>query len=312
MSEVQTDRIFDKRVFLTTRIIKLLVIAAIALLIKFCFIDATAIRNDQMLPTIDPGDQILVFKTFSLPVVKDLFRLSLNQPVLFTVPGSPEKRNCLRVAGVPGDTISIDSGMVRNYTSLFRPPKTNPTLDIIPADYAPRDFMEPYTIPRVGDVLNLDSMKIRDLFFAISLIRQELSKEKIKVTAKVMIDDTVSNDYIIKGFSLYSGSLPEIPDSLQNYWFFWTQLENYLKSLHPDNHVALKFDVQRQNNGIHKYTVKKRHYFLLADNWISGYDSRYFGLVEQSFFLGRPFMIWWSNAKISGHSSISRIGRIIL
>jgi signal peptidase I len=312
VSDVQTDRIFDKRVFFTSRIIKLLIIAAVALLIKFCFIDATAVRNDQMLPTIYPADQILVFKTFSLPVVKDLFRLSLNQPVLFNLPVSPEKRNCLRIAGIPGDTISIDSGIVKNCTSLFKPPKTNPALDIIPADYAPRDFIGRYVIPKPGDILNLDSMNIRDLFFAISLIRQELRKDKIQITAKVMIDDTARSDYIIKGFSLYSGSLPEIPDSLQNYWFFWTQLENYLKSLHPDNHVSLKFNVQRQNNGIHKYTVKRRHYFLLADNWVSGYDSRYFGLVEQSYFLGRPFMIWWSTAKISGHSSISRIGRIIL
>jgi signal peptidase I len=312
VADVQADRIFDKRVFLTTRIIRLLIIAAVALLIKFCFIDSIAIRNDQMLPTIYPGDQILVFKTFSLPITKNLFRLSLNKPVLLNFPASPKKRSCLRVAGVPGDMISIDSGTVKNSTSFFKPPKANPALDILPADYTPRDFMDPYKIPKPGEILNLDSMSIRDLFFAISLIRQELPEEKIQITAKVIIDDTVSSDYIIKGFSLYSGSLPEIPDSLQNYWFFWIQLESYLKSLHPDNHVTLTFDVKRQNNGIHKYTVKRRHYFLLADNWVSGYDSRYFGLVEQSFFIGRPFIVWWSTAKTSGRSSISRIGRIIL
>lgn len=312
MADVQTDKIFDKRVFLTSAIIKLLIVAAVALFIKFSFIESTSIRSDQMLPTIYPGDRILVFKTLSLPILRDLFRLSPNQPALFEFPESSRKRNCLRVAGVPGDTISIDSGLVKNYTSLFKPPKSNPALDILPADYTPRDFMDPYIIPRPGAILNLDSMKIRDLFFAISLIRQELPEEKIHITAKVMIDDTVTSDYIIKGFSLYSGVLPEIPDSLQNYWFFWIQLENYLKSQHPDNRASLTFDVKRQNNGIHTYTVKKRHYFLLADNWVSGYDSRYFGLVVQSFFIGRPFMIWWSTAKNSGRSSISRIGRIIL
>ncbi len=312
MANVQADRIFDKRVFLTTRLVRLLIIAAVALLIKFCFIDSTAVRNAQMLPSIYPGDQILVFKTPSLPIAKNLFRLSLNQPVLFEFPGSLHKRNCLRVAGVPGDTISIDSGIVKNNSSLFKPPKTNPALDILPADYTPRDYMVPYKIPRPGEILNLDSMSIRDQFFAISLIRQELPKETIQFVAKVMIDDSVSSDYIIKGFSLYSGSLPEIPDSLMNYWFFWTQLENYLKSLHPDSHVSLTFNVKRQSNELHKYTVKKRHYFLLADNWVSGYDSRYFGLVGQSNIIGRPFMIWWSTAKISGRNSISRIGRIIL
>jgi hypothetical protein len=158
----------------------------------------------------------------------------------------------------------------------------------------------------------LDSLKIRDFFFAFSLIRQESRKEQVRLKSMVTIDDSVCNDYIISGFSLYSGSMTEIPDSLQNYWFFWIQLENYLKSIYPENQVSIRFSARKQDAAIHKYIVKERHHFLLADNWESGYDSRYFGLVDEQFMIGRPFMIWWSTAKVSGMKSISRIGRMIL
>lgn len=265
-----------------------------------------------MTPSIYPGDRILMFKTFSLSPLNKVFPLTMNQPVLFSFPFSPQRRNCLRVAGLPGHTIAIDSGVFKNSIVPFRPPKTNPALDLVPAEYAPRDFMTPYTIPRPGETLDLDSMSIRDFLFTVSLIRQELNREHIRVTAHVIIGDSVSSDYIINGFSLYSGSIAEIPDSLQTYWFFWTQLENYLKSQSPDRQTSVKFTIKKQDKILHKYTVRNSHYFLLADNWVSGYDSRYFGLVERTLITGRPFMIWWSTANANGRTSISRIGRIIL
>jgi hypothetical protein len=158
----------------------------------------------------------------------------------------------------------------------------------------------------------MDSLGIREYFFALSLIRQETEKDTVLFSANVVIDDSTCNDYIINGFSLYSGALGELPDTLRNYWFFWVQLEIYLKNTRPDNHISIKFTTKKQGNVLRRYIVKERHYFLLADNWLSGYDSRYFGLVNEKQIIGRPFMIWWSTTRAKGIKSISRIGRIIL
>lgn len=312
MSDVHTDKVFDKQTFITRLIIRLILIAGIGLFVKFCFIDSITIRNDQMVPSIYPGDHTLVFKTFSLPLFKSIFPPGLQHPVLFKLPLNPELRSCLRVAGIPGDTIAIDSGLFRSSNSRYQTNQMQVSFDLVPAEFSPRDFTNEYVIPRIGDTLVMDSLKIRDFFFSLSLIRQETRKEQVRFSSNVVIDDSVCNDYIIDGFSLYMGILSEIPDSLRNYWFFWIQLENYLKSTHPDNHISIKFTTRKQDATLHKYVVRESHYFLLADNWQSGYDSRYFGLVDEGYIIGRPFMIWWSTAKTKGLKSISRIGRMIL
>jgi signal peptidase I len=310
--DAQTDKVFDQRTFIIRSLTRLLLIAGIAFIVKFFFIDSTTVRSDQMNPSIYSGDHILIFKTFTLPVLNSLFHPSLQKPILFKYPSDTKRWSCLRIVAVPGDVISIDSGIFKNSNTKYKVKQTSQSSDLLPKEFSPRDFVSQYKIPEVGDTLPLDSLKIRDFFFALSLIRQESPEEQVRLIPVVTIDDSVCNDYIISGFSLFSGSITEIPDTLQNYWFFWIQLENYLKSIHHENHVSIKFTARKQDVAIHKYVVKKRHYFLLADNWESGYDSRYFGLVNERFMIGRPFMIWWSTAKASGLKSISRIGRMIL
>lgn len=312
VSNAHLNSAIDIKTLFVRLIIRIVIIAGIALLVKYCFIDSTVIQSDQMVPSIYSGDRTLVFKTFSLPLFRSIFHPGLHQPVLFKQPINPGLRNCLRIAGIAGDTISIDSALFRNKNSGYKTDQTQVTFDLIPGEFSPRDFLEEYSIPSIGDTLVLDSLKIRDYFFAFSLIRQETGKEPIQFSANVMIDDSTCNDYIIKGFSLYSGALGELPDNLRNYWFFWIQLENYLKNTRPDNHISIKFTTIKKGTVLHRYIVKERHYFLLADNWLSGYDSRYFGLVNEKHIIGRPFIIWWSTAKAKGIKSISRIGRMVL
>jgi len=105
-----------------------------------------------------------------------------------------------------------------------------------------------------------------------------------------------------------------IPDDLKNDWFFWYRLKSYLDQTNSEHSIRLSFSVMLGNSSISKYTVKKSYVFLLADNWSTGLDSRYFGPVQSANISGRAFLVLWShgeNTTGKTHLRINRFGRIV-
>ena len=42
------------------------------------------------------------------------------------------------------------------------------------------------------------------------------------------------------------------------------------------------------------YTFRENYYFMAGDKALNSQDSRYWGLLPESFIVGRAFRVWWS------------------
>ncbi|NLD92013.1 MAG: signal peptidase I [Fibrobacter sp.] len=310
----ETDKLaYDSRIILYKMIRQLVLIVLVALLIKSCLVDSIAIRGNQMAPTLLNGDQTLVNKFTSLPFVRNVFASSIGKPVIFYNAINRKERFCMRVAGIAGDTIAIDSGIVYNSkTGIVTLRGREKTSVVLPANFSSRDFYGEYRIPSRGDVLYLDSLTLRDFFSAVSVIRQENTKSRITIDQDLYIDDTLSNDYFIKEFSLYKGTLDTLPSEYDFNWFFWDRLAQYINVTAEDYSVEIRFTVNIDSVPVSKYVVKEDYVFMLTDNWSDGLDSRYTGPVMRKTIIGNVFfIIWSSNVAEGGGVNFKRIGRII-
>lgn len=268
-----------------------------------------------MTPTVLSGDRLLVFRTPYLPVFNKIIKPGYKKPVLFRMSSDKNSIGCLRVAAKSTDTVSIDSGMFFNTNN---PALTFPFKEkndqILPEQYSPRDYFRPFRVPSPGDTLQLDSVSIRDFLFYVSVIRQENQEQSIGIKPSVFMDDSLCSNYSVSGFSLYNGPIDSVPGDLKNDWFFWVRLEHFLKQANPEKPVSLSFAMKLDGVPVHQYIVKDYYTFLLADNWSSGLDSRYFGPVRSSDVIGRVFSVLWSYRKDpgkKGYIRLNRLGKII-
>jgi signal peptidase I len=306
---------FDTRIFLYNLFKRSLIIIAAGLFLKLFLLDSASINGNQMSPSILKGDRVLLFRLPHISLLSGLTKVHLMTPVVFKFPFENKKLGCLRIAGISGDTVSIDSGVFINsgkpgYTFRKRFDKQ----DFVPADCSPRDFFSNYRIPGPGNIYNLDSLSLRDFFFAVSVIRQENPKSKFDLKPNLLIDDSISNDYIITDFSLFKGKIDSVPPKDRYNWIFWNHFEEYLKHTLNGRKFSLKLSLSVNNTEIHSYVVKDKYLFLLADNWTDGLDSRFIGPVKRKSVYGNAVFVLWSfdNYKQNGdHFRLNRLGRIV-
>jgi signal peptidase I len=312
MMEEHDKRANDSRIILYRSLKQIVVIIALGVLVKSCIIDSVVIHGDQMSPTIENGDRTLIFRTpYQIPL--NIIKPGLTKPVVFRYPFEKSRLTSLRIAATWGDTVAIDSGIVSNSSNksvqFSTPGKTGM---MVPASFSPRDFFHPYQVPKKGMQFQLDSLSLRDFFFAVAVVRQEKPKSKVTVKANLYIDDSLSNDYFINEFSLYKGTFDTISQNYQFDWFFWDRLVQYLNAAITEHSAVLKFDLLIDGTRTGFYTVHDNYVFLLADNWGDGLDSRYIGPVNASAIIGRVFFVLWSWDRHSGmHLNPKRFGRIV-
>lgn len=91
----------------------------LALILRTFVIQAFWIPSGSMIPTLEPGDRVLVLKFwYSLPK----FEPKRGQIVVFKYPVDPRRDFVKRVIGVPGDTVEIREGTIFvNGSELFEP-----------------------------------------------------------------------------------------------------------------------------------------------------------------------------------------------
>jgi signal peptidase I len=314
--EINKPHPVDSRILLYRMAKQVAAIVAIVFVIKLLVLDIIPVKGNQMAPAIRNSDHLLMLRLPYLPVLRLMSGYSRGSPVIFSIPFS-KKLGCLRIAGVGGDTVSVEDGVFRNSKSFIRSvpaSDTSPRTEVMPAEFSPRDYIDPFRVPKPGDTLALDSLDPYGLCFAIAVIRQENPASKFRLKPKVIIDDTASTDYFISDFVLYKGRLDSIPDTCSYDWFFWKRLTEYLQATMKDRKVSLSFEFFQDGTEMTRYVVTKRFLFLLADNWKNGFDSRYFGPVLASSIFGRPFLILWSfsaKEETKGRLNIKRLGRFL-
>jgi signal peptidase I len=295
-------------------------IVIVVLIVKIILFDIVTVRGDQMAPSIIRGDRLLSLRLPYLPVLPSSFGRSRGTAVLFTFPAGQKlfpglggQRGFLRIAGISGDTVAVDSGVFRNSRlksdKPFRSGGSIPG-DIVPADYSSRDFLDPMRIPSPGDTVRLDSADLTRFFWNVSVIRQENPSSNFSLKTQIAFNDTVVPDFRLIDFALYKGPIDSLPESLRFDWFFWKRLKEYLRQSSGNQAVTLSFALYKDTIRLTKYTVQRRYLFLLADNWKAGLDSRYFGPIAASRVFARPLFTVWSYAKPGG-LRLARLGRIV-
>lgn len=293
--------------------VRIIIIAAIlAFLVKATLIDTVRMSGSQMSPSIINGDRLLTLRTPYIPVFRRLFTPPYDKALVFR---NAEGLNILRVAAASGDSLSLDSGTVFAQVPLpvinsFQLSKD----DLVPEEYAPRDFFSTYHLPGKGTNLIINRLSLRDLFFTVDIIRQEHTDDTVTIKPYLLLDDSVHSNYELTDFMFYKGLLDSVPDTLKSNWFFWNRLEEYLYQKYSDRKVTLYFTVLLNNLEIEEYRVKDDYYFLIADNRRSGLDSRYTGPVRKSRCFGRVAMVLWSHGKSEDnkwHFRFNRMGRFI-
>lgn len=301
----------DIRIILYRTVKQLALIILLALIIKYAFCDTALIETDQMTPAIQNGDRVLLSKIKYTSPFKVLFSPRYKDLIIFNHPYFVNKTGCLRTAGKPGDVVTIQNGILsiinRPDISFVQKPANEETL---PSEYSPRDTMQLFRIPKTGDIFNMDTLCIRDFIFLYLMIKQENPQNSYPLQPLLYIDDSLTNDYIIKDFSLYTGKFSAISDTFYTDWFFWDRLKAYLSSANTDSEIELTFSLLENQSPVKQYTIKKDFYFLLSDNWCKGYDSRYFGPIVSTSIKGKVVGILWSFTPRKSGTRALRIRRI--
>lgn len=285
----------DGRV-ITYRIVKFAVIVLLcAAAIKLFVLDTVLVRTDQMEPALADGDRVLVLKLLRVWPLSELFLPSRASPVVFANPVIGGKPSILRVAAVSGDSVVIRRGSCRilNKRTVARsslPAGEEP----LPPEYSPRDSMPLYVVPAKGTTVALDSLPLRDFFFAAALIRQEHPGERFSVRPLVFVNGAAADTLYTRDFSLYKGRIDSVPAQYEFDWFFWDRMRDYLSHSQTGKEVTLAFSLLRSGQQMYGYTFTKSCIFLLADDWQKGFDSRYFGPVVASSVKGRAVCVLWS------------------
>jgi len=295
------------------RVVKYLVILiALTLAVKYLLLDTVQVRTDQMAPTLLDGDRVCILRVPFFRPFQQMIMPPRCAPVIFKHPLFPKKLECLRVAGLPGDSMVISRG---RFLVMNKPGAILGTLlaseDALPVEFAPRDSMELYRLPRRGDTIDLDSLSLRDFFYACAMIQQENPRAACHVRADLFIDGKPSNDFKITGFPLYNGTLEAIPKKFEYDWFFWGRLKEYFSHTLNGKDVALTLSLSKNGVRIFRYCLKENFVFLLADDWCKGFDSRYFGPVRAASIKGRVICVLWSMRHPEKGIGFLRMDRLI-
>ena len=142
-----------------------------ALIVKYALLD-TVFGHDRpnRAPTILGGDRVCIFRIPYYAPFNSIGLSARGAPVIMEHPLFVKNLGCLRVAGLSGDSMTISRGVftIAGKPGLVFGAPLAPD-DALPLAFSPRDSMTPYKMPGKGDTIDLDSLSVRDFFYASAL-----------------------------------------------------------------------------------------------------------------------------------------------
>lgn len=237
------------------------------------------IPSESMLPTLQPGDKVLVDKVTTGARLFDIFEAASGKDV--KIRRMPRFRKFKR-----GDILVFNFPFREGWRK-------------IDMDY--RVYYAKRCVGAPGDTL-----EIKDFDYYINGIPSEGGGDR-RLARAVYAPDSVSRDSL-PGFRAFR------KDSV-THWTIRDLGPLYIPrkgeeiSLTPANYLPYRKVVEwetknklKDNDGVltlggkpvSSYRFKENYYFMAGDNSGDSQDSRYWGFVPEPFIVGRALLVWWS------------------
>lgn len=284
--------IYDKAIYAMLVSVTLALLFGLYLLVRIYLFDVFPTPTESMLPTILPGDRVMVNKLIAGARIYDEYKfgegipmkshrvkgwrsIRQNDIVVFNFPINRRKYKmefdirsvyCKRCIGLPGDSVSIRNGFFRNnhYPGALGDTTMQRNLALMPDSLIPRNVI--YAMPF----------------------------------------DPVHYNWTVKEFGpLY---IPHKGDCVGltpvNYRLYELAIE-FETGLRP--FVNSDGVVMLGEEPFRAYTFTKNYYFMCGDHVMDSNDSRYWGFVPEEFIIGVVSRVLYSKNKQSGKFRWNRL-----
>ncbi len=300
----------EKKVSKDGRIALLELAESLVLVVMSVFIFRTllfapfSVTGYGMASTLIPGDNLLTARIiYGIPLPfteKHIVRfkhVKQNEVVVYRDIFENNEYSIRRCVAVGGQNVLISNKKLMVDNEEFEFPETyekGNELIVIDKRFSPRDNLESFRVPKKGDTVVFDSLKIFEIDYMSSLIRQENPDKRLSHTADLIVNGKYANDLT---FDDYKSDLRKNDGTLNFDAMNWIDLTNVLNFLSAkDDSLACSFrrSIYLDGQEVKNYVVKTRPVFLMGDNWDESMDSRYRGYVSENSIVSMALFIYWS------------------
>jgi signal peptidase I len=249
---------------------------AVALVLKVFFVEMYAIPSPSMENTLKVGDCIVVSKiAFSFGLPAKIPFTQIENPLFYRVHYNAVDRGDIVVFDFPGE--------------------------------AERTFRQPqHYIKRVVGLPG-DKIQVKRGLVYVNRDKQDFPEESASTVPEKVLKN---NGQKFTGPITVPKAGMEIRLTKKNLPLWETLL------LHEGNTVETVDGVVHLNGeAVKKYTVKENYFYVMGDNRLDSYDSRYWGFVPEKNIIGRPLFTYWSHGANDesdvAHTRWERIGKMV-
>ncbi len=243
------------------------------------------IPTDSMQPTIIPGDNILVVKP-------------LLGARLFDV-SAALNGEAVEIKRVPGI-----SAFSRNDVLVFNNPIAG-NWDKIEFDVMKYFVKRCIALP--GDTLTIENG-----FYRIKGVSADLGNIASQRSLSSLAEHSIENGvlYGLNGWTIRDFGTLYIPRKEDKITINKVNVQAYKRLIEYETGKAVSVKdsvVYLDNNELRSYEVKQNYYFMGGDNVLNSQDSRYWGLLPESFIVGKAVWVWKSEDKHTGKLNWGRV-----
>jgi signal peptidase I len=273
------------------KIIKLLLLVALALVVKYWVFQPITITSNSMSNTLQKGDYTILNKWQKFFIGKSI-QVKKNQVLAFHYPldkgGIEDKIVYIkRCVGLPGDTLDVKNGRVEKNTTLK-----------LKFDYVVND---PDNLISMGFLkkmnLDLEAKKLNDLWLLsmseaqvkeFSSLNTPLKLKKITQHEYKFEPSIFPSDTLMKWNRDFYGPL-YIPKSGDKISLNAQNISLYSKIIEiHENHTLERTPtaILIDDEVCETYTFNQNYYFFMGDNRHQSQDSRHWGFVPENHLIG--------------------------
>lgn len=273
-----------------------LVLMALWIFAQVFLFTSFSIPTDSMIPTLQPGDYVLVNKVLKGGRLFSLNDASDHKPLKITrVKGLEDfKRNEVLVFNFPYPERwdSVGFHVLRYYVKRCVAVPGD-TLEIRDAHYRVRGYD--------GDLGNVRGQRSLSLYLKSKYNVEQMIRSGCY---RAYPGDTTLGWNIREFGPLYVPSAGDTVAMNELHYLLYRRLiewEQRKKLTKADDGFYLG------NQRIEQYVFQKRYYFMAGDNCYNSQDSRYWGLLPEEYIVGKATRIWKSIEKPTGEVRWNRV-----